>query len=420
MATDRQLIPFADQIETRDGTLSKDARNINAYVEQTTAGLMAVKRPGLNSTSYITGIGTAQGLVVCAGTLYSITNNTLWKTTTGATSAITSPGPSNIPYESIDAYTPTTSLLKSLSGLWVFNGTATTKVTDPDYPATTLPGLCELDGTYYVMNAANGYICGSAVKDATTWDALNFIGPSAQLGTGVAVHRHLNYILGFYTEGLQAYYDAENATGSPLSPASNASWRTGCASAASIVELNDRCFFMSQTAEGGRAITCITGLQPNIISTSFVEKMLAGADLTGLRAVGVRVAGHPFYLLSLPALAITLAYDALMKRWDLWTSSVMGAQASFIGAVYKQFAGQDLFQISDTGIIVAMDQDFYSDNGTTITVKLRTRKQTWGTLQLKFFGELLLHDIEEAPTITESHSDEDYQTWSTPRSISLV
>lgn len=413
------IVDFADQIESRDGTLLRDARNVNAFAEATPEGMAMVKRPGL-ALQQVLPAGTAQGMLNLSGQGWGITGNTLRNLTTPATTvAIAAAGSDSLVFDVLSDFAANGSLLRNSNGLWVFNGTTATKVTDPDYPAATLPGLCELDGTYYVMNAANSYICGSAVKDPTTWDALNFIGPSSQLGTGVAVHRHLNYIIGFYTEGMQVYYDAANATGSPLSPAGNASWRTGCASGDSIVELNDLCFFLSQTAANGRAVTCIEGLQPGIVSTPFVEKILAKMDLTGLRALALRLVGHPFYLLSFPANGITLAYDALMKRWDLWSSVVGGVETAFSGCNYLHSAGLDLLQDASSGVVYRVDPTAMMDVASPINVWLRTRNQSWKTHSRKFFGQGLLHADTISSSLQERHSDDDFQSWSGWRTIDL-
>lgn len=418
------VVHFHAQIETRDGSLGKDARNVNAYAESTPEGMMMVKRPGLVLADSHPA-GTAQGTFFFGGQGWSIINNTARAIGGGTAIAIPSAGSASAQFDSLqNALNPLapTTLLHSADGLWVFNGVTATKVTDADYPSSTLPGVCELDGTFYVMQTTTGRIFGSAVGDPTSWDALNFIGAGVQMGTGVAVHRHLNYVLGFYSNGLQAFYDNNNPTGSPLSPAGNASWLTGCASGASVVELNDVTFFLSRTAQNGIAVSMLEGLQLGIVSTPFVEKVLNAADLTGLRAMGLRVAGHPFYLLSIPAAAVTLAYDALMKRWDCWSSRVGGVDTAFAGCNYlpSNAGGSGWLQDPSSGAVYSLTESALDDAGQPIVVKLRTRAVDWGTRKRKFFGEGLLLADTVASTLTESHSDDDYQTWSTPRTIDLA
>ena len=50
-------------------------------------------------------------------------------------------------------------VFKSTKDAFYYNGTTVTKITDADYPATTVRGIAYLDGTYYVMDP-DGQIFG--------------------------------------------------------------------------------------------------------------------------------------------------------------------------------------------------------------------------------------------------------------------
>lgn len=71
-------LSVCDQLESRDGTLSKDAKLKNLLIEQIDGKSTAIKRPGVeNGFAGITA-GVGQGIVSLDGSLYVITDDTLY------------------------------------------------------------------------------------------------------------------------------------------------------------------------------------------------------------------------------------------------------------------------------------------------------------------------------------------------------
>lgn len=70
-------LPVAGSIESRDGTLNKDAKLKNMLAEAIEGKQWAVKRPGVSmATSAITG-GLAQGGIWLNGVMYTVVDDTL-------------------------------------------------------------------------------------------------------------------------------------------------------------------------------------------------------------------------------------------------------------------------------------------------------------------------------------------------------
>ena len=412
------VIPLVHPISTRDGTLGKDSKLVNALVERSEQGLMAVKRPGMTLQQQLSA-ATAQGLCEIAGSGYAILANALRRVDGGATLAIPGAGAVTQHFTSLPNLSTGTTLLQSTDGLWQTNGSTITKVTDADYPAATLPGICELDGTYYVMASSDGTIRGSAVQDPFTWDALNFIGPGTSLGAGVAVQRHLNYIVGFYDRGVQMFYDAANPTGSPLAPADSASWLTGCAHAQSVALVADCTLFMGKDKFLSRSIQMLNGVQMVQVSDPYIEKILNRASLTGLRAFALRTAGHSLYILNLPAAGVTLCYDIGYQIWTVLASNEGGVQGVFACGDSLGVGATDLLLHASNGKVFAVSEDTTTDAGTSIRVEIVTTNKNWGSNRHKFTPALYLMADTVASTVLCSWSDNDFQTFSTPRSIAL-
>lgn len=425
-----QTFSFCHPIGTRDGTLNQDAKMINCFMEQTSNGMALVKRPGSSSVFSRTGI--AQGTFDCNGRSYSILNDAVYDIISGTGVAIPSIAIPGQRYDVLMDVPFGTTLLKSSSGLWIFaghsdgSGGTFTKVTDANYPTTTVPGIAYLDGVYYVMNPT-GNVLGSGLEDPTTWPALNFIRADLSLGQGAGLYRHLNYIVAYYQQGIQFYYDANaangnTATGTQLGPVSNAAWTSGLAAGYSVVEEVDLTFFVAQDKKRGRVVMMTNGLEMTIVSTPFIGKILDRSAL-GLNVYSwsLRQVGHTFYGLTLKDLNITLVYDVASNQWQLWSSLINGAEQYFIGSSYLNGQNLDLMQSIVDGSIFKMDPTQYQDqNSVPIKVTSLTSIYDFGTINYKRIAALFCLGDNINTSITLDFSDDDYNTWTGAKVISVL
>lgn len=185
---------------------------------------------------------------------------------------------------------------------------------------TTVPGIVFLDGYFFVMTD-KGVIYNSALGDGTSWNALDFVTAAEEPGAGVALGKSANYLVALKEWSTEPFYDAGNATGSPISPVKSMSTRVGCASGSSLVDVDDKLIWISQTKDKGRSVHVMQGLQQQTpVATPDVERVLELDDLASVSAYGLRIAGHVLYVLTLHTSAITLVYDLTSGVWYQWTS----------------------------------------------------------------------------------------------------
>lgn len=185
---------------------------------------------------------------------------------------------------------------------------------------TTVPGLVFLDGYFFVMTD-KCVIHNSALGDGTSWNALDFVTAAEEPGDGVALGKSANYVIAFKEWSTEPFYDAGNATGSPLSPVKSMSTLVGCASGESLAEVDGKLIWISQTKDKGRSVHVMQGLQQQTaVATPDVERVLELDDLASVSAYGLRIAGHVLYVLTLHTSAITLVYDLTSGVWYQWTS----------------------------------------------------------------------------------------------------
>lgn len=226
----------------------------------------------------------------------------------------------------------------SASQTWANPTTVTGKgfiqITDVDFPATTVRGMVYLDGTYYVMTPG-GAIYGSAINNPFSWSALNVIQCQAEPDGGVALFRQLNLIVAFGEYSTEFFYDAANPTGSPLLPYSSSFLEMGCAAAYSIAQAENITYFMGKAKQKGRGIYVLEGTNPTYISNPFIDRLLNEDDLVNVKSYFIRIAGHGFYILTLPTSELTLVYDATTQIWGKWTQQQLRTSLSSVAMTWS-------------------------------------------------------------------------------------
>lgn len=221
-------------------------------------------------------------------------------------------------------------MFKSTKDCYLFNGIANTvtKISDADYPATTVPGLAYLDGYFFVMDA-NGTIYNSGLETPLVWNSLDFIRCEAEPDSGVAIAKWQNYVVGFGKWTTEFFYDAANPTGSPLAKAQNAAVQVGCANGYSVTQFDNKLVWLGNSREKGRGVYALAGgFTPERISTPDVERVLNADDLATVYAWGAGLAGHTLYVLSLVTSGVSLVYDFSTQTWSHFTRRKASAPKS--------------------------------------------------------------------------------------------
>lgn len=268
---------------------------------------------------------------------------------------------------------PVKAFIKSTKDAWVFDGTTVTKVTDVDYPATTVQGVAYLDGAIYVMDA-KGVVYGSDLLNALSWNALNFISANTEADAGVCLARQLQYIIAFKEYSTEVFYDAANATGSPLGKVQSALLEVGMASATSAAYSENTVYYLANSKEKGRSAQMMEGYTPKSISTEAVERVLNGDDLANVWAFTVKIAGHFFYVVTMKTSAVTLAYDAKTGVWARWTKLSPISAASVTSLALQ----------SDGTILATMPLPHGQSDGDVVKIAGAAQSEYNGTFNLTY------------------------------------
>lgn len=414
-----QRVPLVVMPENRDETTAKDAKLLNGYAERKEASgeWVVYKRPG-RAVSRELGAGTGLGIFNWLGDIYSAVGTKLYKA--GANLG-TIDGTSPYSFSPILGGTQRLFLHNNAKGYNYDGGAGLVAVADPDFPAALVPGIAYLDATAYIMDA-NANIYGSGINDTTAWDPLNKIVAQIEPDLGIAIAKQLVYVVAFKQWSTEIFYDAANATGSPLGRVDGAKVNYGCVSAYSIQDIDGALLWVASNRSSGVQVMMMDQLKPSIISTKPIERLLDQCDFSGTNVESWqhKKDGHRFYLLTLKNNNLTLAYDLTEKLWHQWSEhsgvaeNYMKIQSSTYGSSAIHYA---LHESSGTVYTIGG----FTDAGALITWDLYTPNFDAGVRSRGKMCSRMDFVADQTPgcVIYVRKSDDDYQSWSNFRTVDL-
>ena len=289
----------------------------------------------------------------------------------------------------------------------------------PLFPQGIVPGGAYLDGTFYLMDAL-GNIWGSNINDVVTWNGLNVIKAQNSPDGGVALAKQLTYVVAFKSWSTEFFYDAGNATGSPLSPVPGALLPYGCTSADTLQELDGALYFVSTNRSGSPQVMKLEDLKAQVVSSPPIERLLEGNDTIHYYSFTFKHGGHRFYVLSLITADITLVLDIDQKFWYEWTDPD-GGSWSVIDAT-MDLTGVRLMQSPVGGKIYVTEGDYKypNDNGVLFPVDIYTPNFDAKIDKRKYLKMMRFNSDQVTGSKLQIRvSDNDYQSWSNFRSVDL-
>lgn len=409
-------IPLVVTTSNRDSSTDKDARLINGYIEKGPDGKVYIyKRPGyVDYTSVAAGVG--RGIFYWRGAIYSVVGGTLYKDTTSK-GAVDATAGSFYSFTSCLGSTPKLFLHNGIEGYYYDDTGGLVNIVDADYPASTVGGAAYLDGTIYVMTPT-GYINGSDIENPASWDPLNSILAQIEPDPGIALAKQMSYVIAFKEWSTEVFYDAQEATGSPLGRVEGAKANVGCRHPQTVQDLDGTLIWVSRSRSGSCSVQAMSGLKVSDISTPPVARILQEASFTTAASWNFAINGHRFYGLTLSTDNITLVYDLKDNLWYRWTDS-NGNYIPIVASAVNT-SQQVILQHATSGALFTVDNSVFTDDGLTYVFDLYTPIFDGGTRLTKMVNLLeIIGDQVDGGIIKVRFSDDDYATWSDFRSFDM-
>jgi hypothetical protein len=411
--------PLVTLPENRGDTTSKDARLVNCYGEKQTDGSYQVYgRPGLEQQSRPPGANAVgRGMYNWLGDVYSIFGGTLYKNGVAIVGSVNTAN-GGYRWSSTLGATPRLQLGNGVAAYNYDAGAGLVQITDPQFPSSFVKGWAYLDGTTYV-GTPTAHIQGSDINDPTAWDVLNDILAQIEPDQGVALAKQLVYVIFLKQWITEVFYDAGNATGSPLGTVQGAKVSYGCITADGVATIDDILFWPATNRGVAPQVVKLEGLKAEIISTDPIERLLDGADFTTTYAFTLKKRGHRFYVLTVVAANLTLVYDIDQRLWHQWTD----ASGNYFPFVAASFSGlTTLLQHESNGRIYTFDESFVTDNGDIIVKDIYTPNFDADTQRGKYLSGMYFSADQTPGSLLEVRcNDNDYalNSWTNFRTVDL-
>lgn len=420
-------LPLVIQPENRSEDTDKDAKLINGYMERKADGqeTWIYKRPGTLQTG-ATIAGNGYGIYNWLGDIYRIQGATIYKNDVaiagGAPNGAMDTTGGVYRFSSCLGATPA---LQFGNGVGSYNYDGTTPITaiaGANFPATGLvKGWAYLDGTTYVMNTAANIRGCTNLNAPTVWtDVLNTITAQIEPDKGVFLSKQLVYVVAFKQWSTEVFYDAQNASGSPLGPVQGAKINYGCAAADSVQEMDGVLFWIATNRSSATQVVMMDSLKVQVVSTKPIERLLGEADFSAVYSFGIKYEGHRFYGFTLKNNNITLVYDMTDQMWSQWTDPD-GNYFKIVSSTFNSATGR-ILQHESNGKTYLMDSAYHTDDGSIITTDIYTPNFDGGTRRgkqlniMKFVGDKTTGSVLQ---VRSNDYDYDAAKWTNFRYVDL-
>lgn len=311
------------------------------------------------------------------------------------------------------------------TGWYYPDGGALTKIADADFPGnnslTTVGGFVVLDGYSFIMDTT-GKIWNSDINSVTSWTSTGVIQAQMYPDTGVGLARYKNQIIAVGRDTIEFFYDAGNPSSSPLASSPQGFIKLGCINQYSFINYDDTFYWISNSDKSNITLYRLNGFSPEPVSTPAEEKILTASSLTTIRIAGGNIFGKSQLIVSCSLTVFNYDIDDnLWGEFSAGNSVNMWDRLSSTTGTTSIMYGLSLYDTQGYGYFLNNQSTQYQDNGNNFTWTIQTSKVDLDTVNRKFLSKLsLVGDAAASSTISVSWSDDDYTTFTTPRSVSMV
>lgn len=302
--------------------------------------------------------------------------------------------------------------------------TSNTVVTnsDLDLPAH-LPYPVFLDGYLFLAKTNSADIYNSAGGDPLSWDTTTFIATEMEADLVTRIAKLNNYLIAFGKETIEYFWDAANAA--PDSPMQRNDTPVKVnAYLAGLAIYGNTLYYIGTDAGGQPDVFMLKDFKIESIGTPSISRYLNTvidqvAEWTGCI---VSFQGHTFYLIN-AGLNKSWAIDVdtgLITRFAFKQEAVFDIKHST--TIVGSNTAKTYFCLDEaSSALYKFDESVYQDVGTDFTCLLVTENNDFNTMNRKSMHRLAI--VGDRPSansnISVQWSDDDYQSFSSARSINL-
>jgi hypothetical protein len=245
--------------------------------------------------------------------------------------------------------------------IYTFDTGAFAQITDADFPGADV--IVYKDG-YFAFNVpqTNRWMITGALAGSSV-DALDFVSSEDSPDLVVSLLQNRSELWIFNATSTEVDYNSGEVE-FPFAKINGATMDVGCAAAHSVLRTEGTVFWLGQDRDGQRHAYAASGYAPQPISDVYLDKVLRSATVVSdAFAYAYSQDGHKFYVLTLPTVGSTYAYDLDTKLWHQRSTTGIGRQRI---AGHASCRGTDYVLDYSNGNVYVLDLATYTENGDLI------------------------------------------------------
>ncbi len=421
-------------LDNRDGVFTKDQMAVNGFFDLINERQIQEKDYSFSSRDGLTALATISTNI--RGMYYWRDQNKLYvaydnkiavlTATTGAlvttlTPFLTTSG--DVGFTEFYYDTGSTKLVVSDGSRLITIDSANTVVTgaDADMPTPHNPHILFLDGYLFMIKSGTADIYNSNLNDPLAYTSGDFITAEMTADTLVRIAKLNNYILALGSNSVEYFFDAANASGSPLQR--NDTFVKNVGFVGGFARHENQIYFVGYSATTGYDLYLAEDAKLNSVKNPFIRRYMQ--PNSSFYAAIVTMGGHDFYSITgtSPSDTVSFLYDLDTK---LWTRTTFQSEADLpiqyaFNATITGIGETSILSVNGKDKIYYFNPNVLTDDGVGFTSVVQTDPIDFGSINQKFMSRLVA--IADRPTssalLSVSYSDDDYQTFSTARTVEL-
>lgn len=324
------------------------ARLVNTYAQQTVSVKGVVEllsAPGV--VSWATCAGPGRGLFVMKDTLYAVGGGSLYQISASGTATNLGTVSGN---ERLTITGNGSAVVTSNKAYW--DGTTMATITDADAPEFAVVDF--VDGYILAAEAGTGRFVGSALNDASDWDALDYAtaeGSPDNLISLIVDHRQA-LLMG--TDSIEIWWNS-GISGFPFERLAGGYLEIGCLAKLGRCKADNSVFWLASD----RTIRRLTGSTPVRVSQHGVEEAIASyASVSDCVAYSFTWNAHVFVVFRFPSAGACWVFDVTTNEWA--ERSTYGS-TDWLVSDAAQCYGKVFVQHATTGAVGYLSDTTYTE-----------------------------------------------------------
>lgn len=288
--------------------------------------------------------------------------------------------------------------------------------TDPDLPTPHKPHIVFLDGYLFLIKDGTSDIYNSELNDPLSWVPGDFLTAEMLPDTLSRISRLNNYLVALGTASVEYFFDAGNASGSPLqrndTPVKQLGFLGGFATH------SNKIYFVGQAQNTAPTIYVLEDFKVEVIDNPALRRVLQPHG--NFYATIISMGGHDFYCFTADTVSYVMELESrTWAQWKFQDTETFPINHSVSIPIFG-IGHVSVFAMTGESGVFYFNPGVYEDVSVPFPVSVLTYKTDFDTMRSKYMSKLTVSGDRTVGNLTISYTDDDYQTYSTGRNVSLA